>query len=186
MGYSVDLLKLMAEKIGLQLQFVNGFDFSELMELFEKGELEVVQSLYRTEARERLGLFSAPLYLLQTHVVSRETDPVAAIADLNGKTVAVPRGWYAGDFLAEHYPHIKRLSVANAVDALKAVATGRADAVLDTPETVHYLCRKYFINGLVVGPHFEALDGGSGQGLYLMVQKDLAPLRDLFNRALAS
>jgi ABC-type amino acid transport substrate-binding protein len=35
-GYSIDLMKLIADKVGMQLKFVNGYSWSELLEMFKK------------------------------------------------------------------------------------------------------------------------------------------------------
>ncbi|RLD35593.1 MAG: hypothetical protein DRI83_06635, partial [Bacteroidetes bacterium] len=35
-GYSIDLIKLIAEKTGLQLEFVNGYSWAELLDLFKE------------------------------------------------------------------------------------------------------------------------------------------------------
>ena len=52
-GYSIDLLNLLAERIGMRVEYVNDPPWSELVELFKQGELDLLTTLSRTPEREK-------------------------------------------------------------------------------------------------------------------------------------
>ena len=57
-GYSVDMLNLLANKAGFQVEYINGFSWNELVALFNQGELDLLHSVMRNGQRERMGVFT--------------------------------------------------------------------------------------------------------------------------------
>lgn len=47
-GYSVDLMRLIAKKAGLGIEFVNGYTWQQLMQKFKAGEIDVMPAIYLT------------------------------------------------------------------------------------------------------------------------------------------
>ena len=126
-GYSIDLLNLLARKSGFRVDYVNGYSWSELVELFKKGDLDLLHSLLRNPNREKLGVFTKQyMPMPQAIVVKAGVSLPSSLADLKGKTVAIPKGWATDTYLEKNHPEIERLHVATTLDAMRAVATGKS------------------------------------------------------------
>lgn len=186
-GYSVDLLNLLTEKVGLRVDYINGYSWQGLMELFKKGDLDLLHSLFKNPEREKIGVFTKQyLPMPQAFVVKAGAPLPTSVDDLKGKTVAIPKGWATDTYLKNHYPDVTRLHVANSLDAMRAVSVGDADATLDSEFVLRYLAAFYFFNDLIIGGHPPELSGGGGQRLHFLVHPDKAVLASILEKALAA
>ena len=57
-GYAIDVMRLIAHKTGLQLKFINGYSWDELLQQFKAGEIDLLPALFTNEARRKYILFS--------------------------------------------------------------------------------------------------------------------------------
>jgi len=113
-GLSIDYIRLVTKKTGLEIQFINGFTWKELQEQAKNKELEVLTSIVKTEQREKLYLFTEPYLKIPTVIVAlKNNTSITNIKDLSGKKVATIKGYY---------PDIQRIHVENVLEGLKAVS----------------------------------------------------------------
>ena len=186
-GYSVDMLNLLAEKTGLQVEYVNGFSWRELVALFQKGDLDLLHSLLKNDAREKIGVFSAPyIPMPQTFVVKKGNPIPRSLNEFKNKTLAIPKGWATDTFLTKKHPGLKRLYVATPLDALGAVSDGTAYATLDSEPVLRYLVAAHFFDDLSIGGRPKALNGNGDMGLHFLVRPEKEPLVSILNSALAA
>ena len=183
-GYSIDLLRVIAQMTGLNIEFVNGYAWPELMELFRSGELEILQPVL---SRQQLsGALTQPFLQLPYAVVQRQNDvEINSLQQLTGKVLAIPSGWTVANIIRSNYPQIKLLEVSNARSALEAVSQGKADATLDMALTLQLTADQYFIGGLRFNRQVQGLEL-LPQGLKLLTQEKLQPLADILDQVLAS
>ncbi|MEI8634276.1 transporter substrate-binding domain-containing protein [Vibrio sp. PP-XX7] len=59
-GYSIDLISLIAKKLGLKVEYSNGYTWKELVDLFKKRKLDVLHSVFYTPQREAWERFLNP------------------------------------------------------------------------------------------------------------------------------
>ncbi len=186
-GYSIDLLNLLADKIGVRVEYVNGYDWEQLVELFRQGKLDVLHSLAKTSEREKLGIYSIPYRRTPIRYVTRtETPAFDDVTVLYGKTVAIGQGWSTQEYLARHHPQVRLLVVQNSEAMLDAVARGTADATVEFADTARYLIKTRGMRNLKLGGWFRASGRWEAQRFYFLVQPDAAILAQLLNRALLS
>ncbi|MBF0201400.1 MAG: transporter substrate-binding domain-containing protein [Desulfamplus sp.] len=186
-GLSIDLINMLARRLGIELQFINGYNWSELVEMFQKGDIDVLQSAYWTRDREQYGLFTKPYFRDKTvFIVSRYARPVVSIGQLKGKIVASPKGWAYEEFLSKHYPDINILIVKNMEDAFRAIADGKADAAIELSAVARFMFEKHYFDSLKITGWFEEYDMGAKKQLHILVRKDMPLLQAMFDKALAS
>ena len=93
-GFSIDLINLIADKTGLQLRFVNGYTWAELMEKFKIGEIDILPAFYLNEERKSFiaytDSYASNPSILVTH---KGIDDVSKLEDLNGRSIAVISGY---------------------------------------------------------------------------------------------
>ncbi|MEA3280755.1 MAG: transporter substrate-binding domain-containing protein, partial [Thermodesulfobacteriota bacterium] len=167
-GYSIDLLKLLSLKSGLNFQFSNGYQWAEIISLFQKGDIDIVHSLYKTPQREEMGLFTKPIYSFKNYfIVSKAHKKIQNITDIQNKRIVVVKGWTIEDFLKQNYPNIPRLTVDSVADAFLALSKGRADVMVDTKESFTYLSKQLHIKNLKLSGWFKAFDHNKAKRIHM-------------------
>ncbi|THB71718.1 MAG: hypothetical protein D6E12_00825 [Desulfovibrio sp.] len=186
-GYSVDLLDMLAARVGLKVQYVNGYDWNGLVELFEQGDLDLLHSLFRTSEREELGIFT-PAYLPMPQVFATRSGsmPAPTLESLKGRVVAIPEGWATDAYLQAHHPEVELLHVSTTLEALRAVQDGEADATLDSSPVLHYLRTVYFLDDIEFSQTIPELSGVGSDGLHFLVQPDTPELASILEKAMAT
>ncbi|MGY0614887.1 HD domain-containing phosphohydrolase [Vibrio sp. FJH11] len=182
-GYSTDLINLLAQKLGLEIKYVNGYSSQELDTLFESDSIDIFQSAIITESSQDMDLFTTPYLELSSVVVTKKDTPtLASVEQLAGKSLAIQVDSGLIDVIQRDYPGINVLKVKDSLSALQAVVNGRADAALEAKKVANYLVSAYSFTGLEVQPELK----GFHQSLALMVNEDKRPLITLLNKAMAS
>ncbi|MDW6003350.1 HD domain-containing phosphohydrolase [Vibrio mangrovi] len=187
-GYSIDLLNLLARKLGLTIEYSNGYTWTELVDLFQQQKLDMLHSVFYTAQREKWGLFSQPYLKLAPVLVTREDhQPVTDLEQLNhGKTVAIPAGWAFVDLVRNNYADIKVLEVKDTLAGLKAVSDHQADAAFDNYRVVQYFIDRYSLKGLTLHTELNQTAYQLDQQLRFLVHHEQPELQALLNKAILS
>ena len=186
-GFSIDLLRLLSEKSGLKLQFVNGYTWSELMDMFKERELDILQSLSKTTEREALGLFSESIFNLKNYfIVPVDAPDIRQFSDITDETLAVVNGWVTHDYIKTNYPNIKTLVVDSVEESFIALAKGEADFIIDTEGSFLYQKQRLSIENLRLSAWNKEFDKGRDNHIHIMVQNDQPVLLSIINKTLAA
>jgi membrane-bound lytic murein transglycosylase MltF len=93
-GYSIDIIRMISRMTGIKVQFVNGYDWSELVSQFKRGELDLLHAVILTRDNASWGLPGASYASLPYALVTRKGRlPLHGLAELSGSTLAIPTGW---------------------------------------------------------------------------------------------
>jgi diguanylate cyclase (GGDEF)-like protein len=184
-GLSIDLMDMLAERLGITLAYVNGYQWNTLVEMFRNKEIDLLHSVYKNERRKQFGLFTEPYYKDKTvFVIPRYAAGITDISDLFGKIVAVPKGWAYETYLTKHYPQINLLMVKNMEEAFRAIQNGKADAAIELAAVVQYLMRKKFLDGIKISGWFRQYDQNDRKALHILVRDDWKILHGMLEKAL--
>ncbi|WP_299976711.1 transporter substrate-binding domain-containing protein [Desulfobacula sp.] len=154
LGLHADILRLAAGKAGLEIEPV--FDqWSVLQDKLEKGELDLCPGLNATDIRKEYLLFTDPVSETSQVIITKTADEVSSIKDLDGRTVAVEKGYANETFLRQNYLDINLLITDNTLQAIKSVITDKADAYIGTQAVSLYLIKKHRFIELKVAAFFE-------------------------------
>jgi polar amino acid transport system substrate-binding protein len=132
-GYDIDVSKKLAEMIGVKVNFVI-VDPNSRIPFVTSGKIDYVMGgMTRTPERAKLIDFTVPITTETLGVLTLEGKPFEHIADLNKETVTLAevRGTTPIKYIQQTLPKAKLLLLDNHPDVLRAVAQGRADAVID-------------------------------------------------------
>lgn len=186
-GYAIDLIRLLADMTGLSIEFINGYTWPELLNMFKNGELDILQPVVPTSANRELGLLSRPILQLPDALVTRDdTTAVTRLDELDGKVLAIPAGWSTIQTLREAYPDITLLETGSTRESLEAVISGKAFATLDAAAILHYTANQYFIEHLRFNEHFEKKDLALPETLTLLIDKRHTELASILDQALTA
>lgn len=188
-GYAIDMLSLVSQLTGLSFQYQNGYSWPELVNLYQAGNIDVLQPILRNNINAFLGLFSEPFLTLPFALASRSDSPVSHLDELaaeDGATLAIGEGWSIIPEIEQRFPAITLREYPSTLDALRAVQRGEADAAIDNAIILHFNQRQFFLDGL----HIEDSDDlglpAEMGNLHLLVKPDQQALLALLNRALAA
>ncbi len=148
-GLGIDLMELLAQRLGIRFRYVNGYTWDELVQMFQQGEIDVIHSLSITPDREKTALFSDPYYHSKNVIITRsDTLDIQNLSDLSGKIIALPAGWSSIEFFQSHDPSVHIVEVASSRQALEYVDQGKVAATIEQEGIVKYFITKFGFHDL--------------------------------------
>ncbi|MCG8618603.1 MAG: transporter substrate-binding domain-containing protein, partial [Desulfobacterales bacterium] len=150
MGYSIETMKHIGRMLGKEIRFIKK-PWNEQLEMLKRGELDIIPHLAVTEERKAFADYTDFIHLtfLIGFAVPKD-QTVRTMADFEGRTIAVVRGYYLHRHLEKHFPDISLLPVNSTEEAVNAVARGQAFAVVDNVPTLNFFIREKWLTNLKV------------------------------------
>nr|WP_248921104.1 transporter substrate-binding domain-containing protein [Pseudomonas entomophila] len=184
-GLSLDLLQLIGRRTGLDFQIESGGNVAQMVEQVRLGKAQLIAGLPYSPARGELLRFTRG-YLSSAHVLItlEQANRPADLARLDGQRLALVEGSVAQDLLAQAYPGVLQAPVGNALEAVHAVAAGRAAAAVLPLDQARLLVARWYpgrlrISSLALPVAHFAFASGQGavhlQGILDKALLDLAP-----------
>ena len=150
-GASAQMLQATARLLGVKVSAKAYDNFEQVMTAVRLGQVDLVTSVARSREREGELHFSIPyLSLPVAYIGSRGTTDFSERFDFGGRSVVVERGYVAQGYLEATYPGTRLFKVDNTLQALQAVAEGRADFYLGALPPAHYLIESHRLADLEV------------------------------------
>ncbi len=181
-GIAADYIKILKQRLGLNMEVVPDLSWSEVVAKSKKREIDILPCVGKTYERLSFLNFSTPYIKYQRVIITRTDYPfVAGLNDLHDAGVAVQANTSHEGFLYD-YTDIKALSFATLEETLTAVSSGKADAMIgNIASASHWIRRLNLTNLKVAAPaQLETLD------LHFAVRKDWPELVSIINKGLAS
>ncbi|MFA9395209.1 MAG: response regulator [Halodesulfovibrio sp.] len=181
-GIVVDLMAKMSERAPVRFEYVLG-TFSELMDKFKQGELDLLPNVYYHPSRESIGDFSTKFMSVREFLFVRQDDySIKKMSDLRGKRVAIVKGYLTEDLLPRRFPGIEVVSTPALVDSIAALLNNEVDAVLDAHMAVLYAQKENSLSGIKAVPQ----DAFPSQSLHFITAKDEPYLHSIIEKTLNS
>lgn len=138
-GISVAYLRLIAEHLGLRLEFVQAPTWVATVAQFDAGDLDLLPAVAATPSRRQRFAMTEP-YVTFPAVIFSAADVayLGGIEALQGKSIAVIEGDAAHEWLRELHPEIRLLPAPDTAAALRAVRRGEAFAFVGNLATTSY------------------------------------------------
>ncbi len=138
-GLAADLVRLAADRVGLELTVVQEQDWDSVMRKLKSREVDVVAALPEDEETSRYLNFTEPYDNFPSVIVTgKDMEGEVTVEDLHGKRVAVVAGWPELGWLKVEHPEIDPITVKDTVEGLNAVAFGEAAALISFLPTAHH------------------------------------------------
>lgn len=127
-GFDIEVGEAIAKEMGLK-PVQKRMKFKGIVEGVKTGRADVaVASHTINPQRSKHVLFSTPYYYSGPQIFVRPDSGIKTVEDLKGKEVAVAKGSTYADTASRYTPNIKMYD--SDITALKALSTGRHDAVI--------------------------------------------------------
>lgn len=182
-GFSVDVIRRVAQRLGVELEFVGPEHWSELEDRLLNGSIDVLLNTVRTPGREQSMLFSPPYGSAPVGIASHLDAPVTSLPPGSTLRVAVPRGFFTESLLPELHPDIELVIADGTVESLMAVALGEADATVGVYPVLHQQITANLLGRLAITGDYRLPDPDLTR-LRLAVRKDQVALDRLLRKAL--
>jgi two-component system sensor histidine kinase EvgS len=180
-GIAAEHLKIIEQRLGIKLQIVQTTTWRESVEKVNANQIDVLSVATSSPLGSRLEItqdyISSPLVI----VMRNNQDYVDEINQVADKKIAVIKSYGYTAPVMKKYPAINFKNVETVNEGLTAVSTGKIDVFLATLAQASYHIAELGINNVRIVGKTEF-----NTKLAFGMQKELAPLADLFNRALSS
>ena len=152
-GMIADYLNLVTRKTGLRFSFTPSGSWSQVLGKYRSGDIDVVPAIGEKDDAGRPISLSRPFVNFPLVIVTR--DDVSYIADteqLNGRRVAVGRGYTSYHYLKANFPDIKLVQTDDVKAGLTALTNRQVDAFVGHMAVViHTIQQNGFTNLKIVG-----------------------------------
>jgi polar amino acid transport system substrate-binding protein len=180
-GFEVDLMDLLAKRLGVRSEFQQS-EWITLPDLLRSGKIDVITNGYElTDGRLETMIATRPYYIYELQLIARKDDSsIGSWDDLKAakggrKKIGLLTGSSAEKYVRDRLgDSVEVIGYNGSTDALQEVTTGKLDAtVQDLPPAVFY--RERFQQLHFVGPPV-------GRGYYVIyLRKGEERLRDELN-----
>ncbi len=181
-GFEVDLMNAIAEKLGLECEYLSAMKFDSIIPLIQQGgRADVgVSNFTITDERAELIDFSDPYLDSNLGIVTRADSDKTTEDALNAEdvTVAVQSGSTGASWAEENLPNATIVSLDDPVVAVTGVSAGQYDAAVADLPVMQYLANSY--DNCQVSVEIP-----TGEQYGIVVSKDNPGLTEAINQALA-
>lgn len=142
-GMAADYLALIAKKLGVNFKVIGDKSWSDILTMAQQGELDMLSAAARTPAREQYLNYVKPYKSAPVVVINNDaTGFLGGLESLEGKSIAIEKGYFMEELLRSKHPNIKLLVTSGTLQALQAVIDGKADGYVGDAGIANYLIRK--------------------------------------------
>ncbi|WP_079911690.1 transporter substrate-binding domain-containing protein [Paenibacillus sp. 32352] len=182
-GYDADIAKNIAQKLGVQAEFITG-EFSGLIEGLQRDKYDVlISQVTITDDRKKTMDFSIPYIKNSVNVVVKgDNNTIKAIEDFKGKKIGVGLGTNDEKYLRDTVmPKVGNFEIATYNDVITSLTdlnTGRIDATINNMFALKPIIDKNKLNMKAVGEPIKEDFAG------VAMRKNNPELLDAVNKAL--
>jgi len=148
-GIADDYLDLIGKTTGLHFVIETRPTWDQNLKRFKNGELDLLPAVYYAKEREKYGQFSTAYFKMREFIFYLDTrTDIHHINDLEGMVVAIPKGYASIERLKALHQNITILETDSILEAIRAVMSSEADAILEGQAVISYILQQNMITGL--------------------------------------
>jgi len=176
-----DFLRVLEKRLGIVFAEIPNLTWPEILDGAKNKSLDVIATAVKTPEREEFLSFSQ-IYLPTPLVIMSRRDDVRIrnASDLNGKRLALVRGYFSSERVIADHPGALRVMVDDPLAGLTAVAVGEADAYVGVLGINAYLSAKHGLSNLKVASRYNS----ESLGQRFAVRKDWEIFARILDKAL--
>lgn len=130
-GFSIDYLNLLAKKLNIEVEYITGPSWDEFMQMLQDDKIDAIINISKNEERAKTIAFTSIFHTAANAIyVKRGNEYLDTLEKLEGKTIVMPKGFFAQKAIAKYYPNIKQILVKDSLECLKMLSLGKADATI--------------------------------------------------------
>ncbi|MDN3681040.1 ATP-binding protein [Vibrio tapetis subsp. quintayensis] len=180
-GYIVDVLFRVSRGLGVDITATDYLSFQAALDAVKQNEVDIFAGIYKTKGRSQSLDFSVDIdHTLLAIISERDYYKTSELVD---QRLAMVRGFYENELVAEKLPENPIIFVDTAEEAIRAVADGKADAFVGKMLSSAYLINKLNLHNLAI---HRAQDLNADLKPRIALAKDQPEWVQLLNQSLNS
>jgi PAS domain S-box-containing protein len=181
-GLDVEFSRLLADRIGVRVEWVDVPSWTEALRQFHAGEIDLLMGTAATAERQREMLFTAPYAASPVAVIARIDSPfLLTMHDLSGRAIGAPADHVTTDYVGKMHAGIRLVTYPDLETTLRAVSDGRVDTAVAGLVPAATTIRTLELDGLKVAGIVDARFD-----LRVAVRRDWPLARDMLDAAIAA
>lgn len=182
-GIAADLLQQVVQSTGMVITLQITRSWEETLRASQSGKCTLLSFLNQTPDRERWLVFSEPL-LRDPNVLITRADhaPIADLAGLRGKSIALPRGTAMMERIQRDFPNLRVVGTESESEALELVSSGQVDMTLRSLIVAAYTIKHHGWFNLKIAGQIPGYDNQLRVGV---IKSELL-LREILNKGVAT
>ena len=178
-GISADLIKLVAQRVGLKIELYPVKTWDESLAASKAKRCEIMSFLNKTPERDTWLNFTDPIFLDPNIIITREEHPyIGDIRGLRNQSVALPRGTMVGERIQRDFPNLQIILTGNESESVALVSERKADMTIRSLFVAAYAIKKEGLFNLKISGQIPELTNM----LRIGVLKDEQVLRDILDK----
>ncbi len=179
-GISSEYMRYLSEMLAIKMMPLNDLSWEAVLEQVERGEVDILPAVAKTEEKERYLNFTEPYISFPLVIFSRnDAAYINSLDNLKGQQIIVEKGYLAHDILQRDYPMLSLILASTAQEALQRLAEGEGDVYVGNLVQASYVIAEHGYTNLKV-----AAPTGYAYDLSIGVRKDWPELIPLLQRGL--
>ncbi len=180
-GIAYDYLALMMGQFGVKLEIKNAMPWTEVLSKAQSKEIDIVSCVAKTPDREKFLSFSEPYLSFPLVIISRrDSQFIGGLNDLRGVKVAMVKKNVVYEWLNRDGIEVIYHFEESALECIKAVSSGRAEAYIDNLASATYFIEKYGLSNLKVAAPTKY----HNYDLHFAIRQDFPQLVSIINKSL--
>jgi polar amino acid transport system substrate-binding protein len=179
-GIGKDFLDVIAQKSGLEMEFIYKNTWSEVIDDIKCGALDMAMATGLSPQKNHFAIFSKTYGKFAFGIATKRDTDIDTFDDIVGKTIAVGKDYTAHELLKKYNGVIIK-PVVSTKEALYLLHKGEVDGVIDVlPTLSYYMATQYYKDMIIAATtskHFA---------MRAMFRKDLEAVKNIFDKTLAT
>jgi PAS domain S-box-containing protein len=182
-GIAADLLKIIAERAGIELRLMPTSSWNETIEKSKKGKCHILTFLNQTPERDSWLLFTEHYFTDYNVFITREEhEYISDPASLINKSIVLPAGTSVEERIRKDFPNLRVIIVESEAEAIKAVNDRKADMTMRSLSMAAYIIKKEGLFNLKIAGTLANYKNM----LRIGVLHEHPLLRDILNKSIAT
>ena len=185
-GISIEYIEILAKKIGLKVEFINGHTWGELISLFKNKEIDVLPAFYKNKEREKFTLFTEAYSKGKMGVfLKKDVQTIKSYKDLVDKKIGIQASDATISIAKTALPNSKFVEITSNDELVIALATGKVDAIIGNPIVFSYYAKEHQISNITLIDYIPmSKEEQLNTSLHIGVDKDNPMLYTLLEKAI--
>ena len=148
-GFVIDYIQLVGKVLGVKIEFIQNKSLKESFDMLENNQLDILPNIAISDERKKtIDFTNYSLVNFQISLGVNKQSDIKSLSDLKNKKVSVVENSFLEDTLKKEYPSIILYKTKNTEEAIEAVASNKADAVIHNLSTIEYWINKNWLSNL--------------------------------------
>ena len=184
-GFSIDYLNLVAEKVGIEIDYVSDDSLPNLFQGLKDKQIDIGHGIVQTEERSSYLKFTEPYVEFPLYYFGRVgAPPITKLSDLDGRRVGIISGIASADVIKKNYGYLTLIEQDSVLDAFQSLTNGNIDVFAVILPIANYTISRFNISGVEVIGSSVIFELRGGNPVRLAIRDDWDILQGILQKGM--